>query len=494
MDDTNFLLICVDQWPGHLIEAAGRSDIETPTLNRLCASGTRFSRAYSETPICGPARRGLMTGTNARAHGDRRFRPDLRMPDMPTLAGCFRAAGYQTAAIGKLHVFPPRDRIGFDDVKLAEEGRSGLDGFDDYDEYLGEQGHAGEQFMHGMSNNEYSWRPWHLDERHHVTNWTTREACKTIKRRDPTRPAFWHVSYTHPHPPLAPLTEYLDRYRMRDVLPPVESDWSGDADLPYALANMRAYWDRLTPERLTEARRAYYALCTHIDHQIRLIIGTLREENLLENTVIGFIADHGDMLGDHGLYAKRAMLEGSVGIPMILLDRPDGDRFAAGAVDTRLAGLQDIMPTLLDMAGIEIPESCCGESLAGPAQRDHLYCEAMEGAGAMRMVTDATHKLIWYPAGNRVQLFDLANDPNETRDLSADPACAEIRAALERRLLGELYGEDLSWVSDGTLIGCPAPERAAMDNRGLTGQRGLQFPPVKPLDPSVVIEPGAKAG
>ncbi len=484
--ETNFLLICVDQWPGHLLEAAGRSDIETPTLNRLCAVGTRFSRAYAETPICIPSRRGLMTGTNARLHGDRKFRPELTMPEMATLASSFGAAGYQTNAIGKLHVYPPRNRIGFDDVLLAEEGRSGLGGFDDYESYLGEQGHAGEQFMHGMSNNEYSWRTWHLEERHHVTNWITREACKTIKRRDPTRPAFWNVSYTHPHPPLAPLRDYLERYKSRPVLPATQSDWSADEKLPYSLKVMRNFWDRLRPDRLEEARRAYYALCTHVDHQIRLILGTLREENLLENTVICFISDHGDMLGDHGLYAKRSMLEGSVSVPMILIDRPDKARVKPGGVDTRLAGLQDVMPTLLDMAGIKIPQSCCGESLIQPAKRTHLYCESNEGATAVRMVMDATHKLIWYPAGNRFHLFDLVNDREETKDLSDDPAHAEKRKELAQILLAELYGEDLGWIKNGALAGLPEPSVGPLDNRGLSGQRGLQFPPTKPIDPTTM--------
>ena len=187
----------VDQWPGTLLGIAGHPVIETPTIDHLASLGTYFPNAYSECPICIPARRSVMTGTTARVHGDRLFQPAATMPGLPTLAQTFRNAGYQAYAVGKLHVYPQRDRIGFDDVLLAEEGRSNLGAIDDYEIYLAEQGHAGRQFEHGMCNNDYMWRSWHLPEECHVTNWTTREMVKTIKRRDPTRPAFWQIGRAH---------------------------------------------------------------------------------------------------------------------------------------------------------------------------------------------------------------------------------------------------------------------------------------------------------
>ena len=213
----NVLFITVDQWPGHLLGCAGHSVIETPTIDQLARIGTRYTQAYAACPICIPARRSIMTGTSPKTHGDRIFQPALPMPaGLPTLAQCFRDGGYQATAVGKLHVYPQRDRIGFDDVLLAEEGRDHF-GIDDYEMFLADRGHPGRQFMHGMSNNEYSWRTWHLPEELHVTNWTTWAGARTIKRRDPTRPGLWHVSYTHPHPPLVPLASYFDRYRTRDV-------------------------------------------------------------------------------------------------------------------------------------------------------------------------------------------------------------------------------------------------------------------------------------
>jgi arylsulfatase A-like enzyme len=483
MRRTNVLLIMVDQWPGRLLGCAGHDVIETPTLDALARNGVRFTRAYSETPICIPARRTVMTGTSPRRHGDRAFQPALRMPDLPTLAACFRAAGYQAQAVGKLHVYPQRDRIGFDDIQLAEEGRSQLGATDDYEQFLADRGFVGRQFLHGLSNNEYAWRPWHLPEDCHVTNWITLAAARAIKRRDPTRPALWHVSYTHPHPPLAPLGSYLERYRGRAVDPPVRGSWADDEEgLPYALRLVRNHWARLPPERLADARRAFYALCTHIDHQIRILVGTLAEERVLDDTVILVTGDHGDMLGDHGLYAKRYMYDGSVRVPMILVDVVGSARVTPGATDGRIVGLQDVMPTLLALCGVPVPESCEGLSLVGARRREILYCEALEGAKATRMVVDDRYKLIWYPAGNRLQLFDVQADPDETTDLAAVERHRDARRRLEAALCGALYGADLAWVRDGRLVGMEAPAVAPTPNRGLSGQRGLHFPPLPATD------------
>ena len=484
----NVLFISVDQWPGHLFGFAGNRTIETPTIDTLARAGVHFPNAWSECPVCIPARRTIMTGATSRSHGDRIFQPSLPMPDMPTLAGTFTRAGYQTSATGKLHVYPTRDRIGFEETFIAEEGRSHLGGVDDYEIFLAENGHAGQQFMHGMSNNEYSWRTWHLDERMHVTNWVTQTAAKNIRRRDPTRPAFWYVSYTHPHPPVVPLAAYLERYRLRSMDKPKQSAWSQAADLPYALAINQQLKPALPPEQYDDMRRAFYAQCTHIDHQIRLLIGSLREEGILNDTIIVFTSDHGDMLGDHGMYAKRYFYQGSAQIPMIVVDRARSSRVSPGSVDYRLTGLQDIMPTLLTLCDIPVPESCDGISMVGDQRRETLYGECLEGALASRMLTDGRYKLIWYPAGNHFQLFDLQQDPDEQHNLYADEALQDVVARLKKHLLNVLYGSDMAWVKDGTFVGCEPPERVVPVDRGLSGQRGIHFPPLATAsDPGQVV-------
>jgi arylsulfatase A-like enzyme len=229
------------------------------------------------------------------------------------------------------------------------------------------------------------------------------------------------------------------------------------------------------------------ALCTHIDHQLRLVIGTLREEGLLDETVILFTADHGDMLGAHGLWAKRLYYEDSARVPTILLG-PKGDaRTMPGSVDTRLAGLADVMPTLLEFAGVAAPAHVEGLSMIGDARREVLLGACRDDASAARMATDARHKLLWYPTGNIVQLFDLAEDPQELHDRAADPALAGVRARLEAALVEGAWGVDLDWIRDGRLVGAPARDFIGQPNRGLSGQRGHHFPPPPIMDASVVV-------
>lgn len=427
----------------------------------------------------------MMTGTDPRTHGDRVFQPALPRPDLPLLAGVFREAGYQTGAVGKLHVYPARDRMGFEEVISHEEGRPQLGGPDDWDIYLSDRGFAGLGYAHGMPNNSYEFRPWHLPEDCHPTVWQARQMSRMIQRRDPTRPGFWHLSFNFPHPPIVPLDSYLSLYAGRRMRAPAESDWQ--THLPPALQRVRDAWPALPPDRLEAVRRAFHAQCTLIDHQLRLVIGTLREQLLLDDTIILFTSDHGDMLGDHGLYAKRVMLEGSVRVPLLLSGRKGCDRLRPGKVDDRLAGMQDIMPTLLDLADIDCPASCTGLSLAGDAHRETLYCEALEGQSAMRMVTDGRWKLIWYPAGNRFHLFDIQEDPDETRDLSEKAEAQPQRNRLSEVLAANLYGADLDWVTEGRLTGFAADPTSPLPDRGLYGQRGLHYPEPPKGDPSAVV-------
>ncbi len=474
----NVLLVIADQWSGSRLGCAGHPTVQTPTLDQLARNGVRFTRAYSECPICIPARRTLMTGTTTRTHGDRVFRKSAPMPDIPTLAGTLRHAGYQSYCVGKLHVFPERDRIGFDDVLLSEEGRPHL-AIDDYSLYLADNGYVGAAFTHGMPNNNYLHRPWHLPEHCHVTNWATQAMCRTIKRRDPTRPAFWTLSYEAPHPPLAPLEAYLSHYRQFNMECALEANWMGDNEvLPHALQALLNYYPKLSVAALQEMKRAYYALCTHLDHQLRVVLGTLREEKELDNTVILFCSDHGEMLGDFGLYAKRTFYEGSAHVPMVLMGLPGDERIVPGSTDDRLVGLQDVMPTLLELVGIDVPESCDGMPMVGDARRNLLYGDVLENNSASRMVHDGRYKMIWYPAGNIIQLFDLETDPNELTDLADDVGSRPVRDRLETALAAAAYGKDVDdgWVRNGRLNGYdPGPYQPKVD-RSFSAQRGLHYP------------------
>ncbi len=476
LDQPNILLICTDHWPASLLGEAGHSVIQTPTLDQLARNGIRFTNAYSTCPVCIPARHSLMTGASPRGHNMRYYNDTEPMPNLPTLAQTFRNVGYQAYAVGKLHVYPQRDRIGFDDVILAEEGRVQFGVVDDYEMFLTDQGYAGQHFAHGMNNNEYLARPWHLPEDCHVTNWTTRRMARVIQRRDPTRPAFWYLSYTHPHPPLTPLSSYLDLYRDFEPEPPYLGEWASDAKtLPYPLKSLqhRRYVDQHVA-RL--ARQAFYALCTHIDHQLRVVIGTLREEGLLDNTVILFTSDHGDMLGNHGLWAKKLFYEDSANVPMILMGVAGDERVGHYHIEKRLVCLEDVMPTLLGLAGIDIPDTVEGLSMVGLKERDNLYGEHGENDTVSRMIHDGRFKLIYYPVGNYFQLFDLHQDPQEMHNLANLSTYAETVERLSQCLFGELYGGDERWFEGGKFVGLPDKIYTSKPERNFFGQRGLHFP------------------
>ncbi len=474
MERPNVLLICTDHWSANMLRIAGHPVIHTPTLDQLSRNGVRFTRAYSACPICIPARRGLMTGMSPRRHGCRQYDSKLEMTGLTTMAESFAEAGYQTSAVGKLHVYPQRDRIGFHEVALNEEGRH-LDGMDmdDYEQFLADEGYLGQQFVHGMSNNQYSSRPWHLPEYAHPTNWTVREMCRNIKRRDPRRPSFWYMSFVHPHPPLVPLSAYLDMYRDVEMPDAPKGEWAADAaKLPFPLRTRLNAFPPLDSVELGMARRAVYALCTHIDHQLRLVIGTLREEGLLKDTIICFTSDHGDLLGDHGMFQKALFYERAINIPLIIVPTANSAHFDHHTIDDRLVELSDIMPTLLEMAGINVPQGVDGISLLRDERRQYLYGEYGEGAGATRMVRDDRYKLIYYASGNHVQLFDLQTDPQELHNVADDPAFTATKEQLLQRLVDNLYGGDERWIENDRLVGLPGKTGELPPNRDLNGQRG----------------------
>lgn len=473
MKKKNVVFICTDEWPGQLFGHRGRKDIMTPTIDFLADNGVMMENAYSECPVCIPARRSLMTGLTPEHHGDRVYSDTMKMPSHQTLADAFSTAGYQAVAVGKLHVYPQRDRIGFDDVILLEEGRSEFGVTDDYEIWLGENGKPGEQFMHGMGNNTYYTRPWHLDEKAHETSWVTRQAMRQIARRDPVRPLFLYVSYTYPHPPLVPLQIFLDKYR--DIQPekPIADDWKEDWIIKQFRDIAAPYCER---ER-EDAIRAFFAQCTNIDYSIRLIIGALREHGLLDDTIIVFMSDHGDMLFDHDMVAKRLFYESSASVPLIFSGRPMLEYRGKG-YEKKLCQICDVMPTLLDLCGIECADEMDGIPIFSEQKRDYIFGEIGDDVKATRMIRDEKYKLVYYPAGNVSQLFDMENDRREEHDLARDVVYADVLHSLQDILIKNLHGSDCAWVKNGHLEGYDAAEGKKIPNFGLLNQRGIHWPPV----------------
>ena len=177
------------------------------------------------------------------------------------------------------------------------------------------------------------------------------------------------------------------------------------------------------------------------------------------------------------MWAKRLYYEDSANVPMLLVGTAGDERVGHHRVDDRLVGWQDVMPTLLHLAGIDIPDTVDGIPMVGDEKRDWLYGEIGNGGSATRMIHDGRFKLIYYATGNYRQLFDLEEDPRELNDLADSSAHAEILERLTNHLMGELYGGDEDWVQDGKLVGLPDQAYRPSSNRALSGQRGLHWPP-----------------
>lgn len=467
----NVLFICTDHWPASLLGSHGAKDIMTPTLDSLAQDGIDFRQCYSTCPVCIPARRSIMTGVSPKTHGDRVYSDQMPMPDLPTLAGTFSDAGYQTFGVGKMHVYPQRNRIGFGDVILMEEGRYEFGTVDDYQIWLGEQGYAGKEFAHSIGSNSYYTRPWHLPEETHPATWATHMMAKQIKRKDPTRPAFFYMSYQAPHPPITPLQQFLDMYDEGEIPTPYQGEWVDESNLVQSLQEQASAYSE---KEIQRALHAFYAQCTHIDNQIRYLIGTLRECNLLDDTIIIFTSDHGDMLFNHGMVAKRVFYENACHVPLIFSGKPLEK--IRNTVCDNLVSLEDIMPTLLSACNIAVPASVEGHDMLGERKHDYIYGECGEGKKATRMIRSKDMKLIYYPWGNTFQLFNIHDDPTELHNLASLPEHKKALADLTQILIKNLYGTDETWISEGKLVGIEDKPFVKKADYGLYNQRGLHWP------------------
>lgn len=439
MSSPNIILITCDQMRADAMGCAGNAVVQTPHLDMLAAMGMRFTRAFSCQPVCIPARATILSGLTGPRLGIIRYQEGFRLPVRETLPQCLKDGGYETRLVGKMHQYPERCHYGFESMLLCEEGRlfgrsEGENrGYDDYELWLAEQGHAGMAFGHGMSNNEHFVSPWHLADHLHPTEWIGTEACKAIKRRDWTRPLFLWASFTAPHPPLTPLARDLKVYERSEMPRPAMGDWTKEQPL-YHQRNIAAFRNEaMTDIQKDWAYRGYYAMITQVDRQINRLLGTLRDEGLLDRTWIVFASDHGDSMGDHGLWHKTNFLQGSCQIPLIIVPPPrfraeegeDGERWLPGATCDSPVGLQDLLPTLLAAAGVAIPQNLDGHSLLslltnpGARVREHVFGEFGSPGRRTFLLSDGEWKYIRYEEDGRELLFAMSEDPDELHDRSA---------------------------------------------------------------------------
>ncbi|MCZ8513718.1 sulfatase-like hydrolase/transferase [Paenibacillus filicis] len=476
MSVPNIVLITTDQMRADLMGCAGNPIIQTPHLDFLAKRGGRFTQAISTQPVCIPARATIMTGLEGHSLGITTYKEGFEIPVEDTLPRLLNQAGYQTKAVGKMHVYPERCHYGFESMLICEEGRiigqanNENKGLDDYEQWLAEQGYPGQAFGHGLANNEYAVTPWHLPDRLHPTEWIGLETCKAIKNRDWTRPLFLWSSFTAPHPPLAPLLNDLYLYD-RDSMPkPVKGDWVGNHPLFHQYNLAQWFGDQTTEKQTDLAYRAFYALITQVDRQINRIIGTLREEGMLDNTWFIFASDHGDCMGDHQLWSKSNFLRGACNIPLIItppprgnLDRAVAENWVPGITSHSVVGLQDIMPTCLEIAGVAAPNGLDGKSLLpllkepSAKVRDAILGEFGPIGKRSFMLSDGCWKYIWYEEDDAQLLFHVADDPDEISDLSTKlPAKAQV---WRKKLADKLQGRINDRAIDGDILRPVSPDR-----------------------------------
>lgn len=437
MKKPNIVLITTDQMRSDAFGRAGNDIIQTVAIDHLAARGVQFDHAYSSHPVCIPARASIMTGLEGHTMGLTEYIEGFELPTDQTLPQLLRDEGYQTKVVGKMHTYPERRHYGFESMLLCEEGRrfgqanDEHRGYDDYENWLAEKGYSGEGFSHGMANNAHSMTSWHLPDRLHVTEWTGTETCKAIKTRDWTRPLFLWASFTAPHPPLTPLMKDLLIYDESEMPEPMIGDWVKDAPIFHQTNLAVSQGDDKKKKEIALAYRAYYGLITQVDRQINRIIGTLREEGLLENTWFIFTSDHGDSMGDHQLWGKRTFLKGSTQIPFIITPPTKGDLdqwmesdWKPGEISSAVVGLQDILPTCLAIAGIPIPERLDGKNLLPVVHkpetkvRETILGEIGHPGDRSFMLTDGLWKYIWSEADGRELLFQIKEDPDELINLA----------------------------------------------------------------------------
>ncbi|WP_367652299.1 sulfatase-like hydrolase/transferase [Paenarthrobacter ureafaciens] len=481
----NFLVIHTDQHRADCLGIEGKRRVFTPNLDYLAVRGARFSAAYSTCPVCIPQRLTFLTGQLASTHG---VQGNIGIPYFPmehSLPKELRGGGYQTALVGRtFHTVPSDDPNGFEYYVPGDPSSELKDTKDHFFAFLRNNAPAlaGGYYGNGTGNNSLVAAPFHMPNEFHHTQWTTEEALRFLNVRDTGRPFFLSVGYYAPHGPLNPPAEFFNRYYNNgDVDEPAIGEW----DIP-PVANWnpdRTGYVNLDGELLKSVQAGYYGNITFADYQIGRILAKVAR---MPNTYIIFTSDHGENLGDHYLYHKSRPYEGSAHIPFLIA----GPGISPLQVRDEPVGWHDILPTVLDLAGLPCPEGVDGESIVSlletgdeldrengdelerekPNWREYLHSEnSLRGAHAgmypalpgqqvegnlmyepsWHSLTDGKWKYIWFDSSGAEQLFNLVEDPDEIIDLSTREDYSENLISWRRLLAKTLQGRPEGFTSNG---------------------------------------------
>jgi arylsulfatase A-like enzyme len=454
-DRPNVLFIISDDLNNYL-GCYGDPRARTPNIDKLAARGVRFERAYCAFPLCGPSRNSMLTGLYPNSNGvlanAQIFRQSI--PSHVSLPQAFRQAGYFAARIGKLYHYNVPKSIG-------------TDGHDDPGSWELELNPAGVDRMEeephifsltpGQFGGTLSWYASPKDDPHHTDGKIAEDAEWVLERcaRRKDRPFFLAVGFFRPHTPyVAPEVPYFGWYPPAEMPlhPPVDQN---PPNVPAAaLGSYKAEQDKLTDDLRRQAVQAYYASISFMDAQVGRVIDALDRNGLADNTIIVFTSDHGYHMGEHGLWQKMSLFEGSARVPMLIV----APGAAKGAVAGSPVSQLDLYPTLVELAQVPAPANLQGQSLAAmlknPSEtgRGWALTQVSRGGGQRRATvakdrgsdgkrffgyslrTPRWRYTEWDGGEQGLELYDHDNDPGELTNLAADPAHAATLAELKQTM------------------------------------------------------------
>ncbi len=419
----NILLLFTDQLRADCIAALGNTKIKTPNIDRLVREGTTFDRCYTPSPVCVPARHSLTSGLPPHVTGcvDN---VDIE-PGDPSLMEKLVEQGYHAHGVGKMHFSRKLGDWGYTSRDVSEELEHDADR-DDYRDYLIEQGYEHVLDPHGLrSEFYYVPQPSQLPEKLHHSHWVADRSIDFLENRDKSKPFFLWSSFIKPHPPFESPNPWGRMYRMHEMDEPL---------LPHGSEDHMSFWNKLQnrykgrdggPYDRNMARMisaAYYATVSFIDYNIGRILDALGSE--IDNTLIVFSSDHGEMLGDFGCYGKRTMLDPSARIPMIA--RLPG-RFPADHHCGNPATLLDLYPTFLELSKTDAsrpsPEGISLEEVMEEGAQDRIvFSQYSKGRLGLYMATNRNWKYIYSAADKKEWLFNLIEDPLELNNCIEEDA------------------------------------------------------------------------
>ncbi len=439
MKPANLLFILSDEHSRRVLGCYGHPMIGTPNLDRLAARGVRFTDAYTNSPICVPARASLATGRHVH---DIRFWDNAIAYDgsVKSWHHRLREAGHEVASIGKLHFRSADDDNGFGEEIMPLHI---VDGLGDLLGLLRDPlavRKASLRLAGGAGRDDSNYQQYDDKITAAAIEWLRARPAAQATGNGADTPWVLFVSLVCPHFPLVARPRWYDLYPEDRVPLPTMYAPEERPDHPYVLALRQCmpFDEPFDPEKLRRAIAAYFGMVSFTDHNVGRLLATLAATGLAAGTRVLYSADHGDNLGTRGLWGKSTMYEESAGVPMILA----GPDVPQGAVCRAPVSLVDCFPTILAGAGLpmhpddrELPGASLFDIAAGNAGPHSMMCQ-YHAAGAVTgafMIRQGPYKYVHY-VGMRPQLFDLEADPFERRDLGADPAYRGTIAACEAAL------------------------------------------------------------